>query len=216
MLWTELDHIVLVAPSLDTGAALVRRVLGVEAAVGGAHVRMATHNRLLRLGERCYLEIIAVDPSAPPPTRPRWFGMDRMLGREDAGPMTWVARTNDIDAAVSACRDSPGEILRMSRGAFNWCITVPADGDLLDDGAMPTLIQWDTDAHPAPGLPDVGVRLRQLVLHHPDPERCEGMLLALRFKGGVRVERATPGMPAQVEAFFDTPGGIKALRLTPS
>jgi hypothetical protein len=39
---------------------------------------MGTHNRLLKLGEGFYLELIAIDPQAPPPGRPRWFGLDRL------------------------------------------------------------------------------------------------------------------------------------------
>ncbi|WP_393939598.1 VOC family protein [Piscinibacter sakaiensis] len=51
---------------------------------GGAHPHMGTHNRLLRLGDHCYLEVIAIDPAAPPPARARWFGLDRLA--PDAAP----------------------------------------------------------------------------------------------------------------------------------
>ena len=92
---TTLDHLAIVAPDLDTGCAFVTRALGVDLQPGGAHPRMGTHNRLLRLGPDIYLEVIAIDPSAQRPDRPRWFGMDDL--DFDAPPRlaTWVARTDD-------------------------------------------------------------------------------------------------------------------------
>ena len=63
---------------------------------------MGTHNSVLRLGEAMYLEIIAVNPVAPRPSRPRWFELDRL--ETDSAPRltTWIARTHDIHAAARA------------------------------------------------------------------------------------------------------------------
>lgn len=41
---------------------------------------MGTHNLMLRLGDSSYLEIIAINPAAPAPGRPRWFALDRLAG----------------------------------------------------------------------------------------------------------------------------------------
>jgi len=46
---TELDHLTIAAHDLVQGVAYVRDALGVDMPTGGAHPRMATHNRLLRL-----------------------------------------------------------------------------------------------------------------------------------------------------------------------
>ena len=77
---TEIDHLVVVADSLDQGVAWCKATLGVVPGPGGKHAFMGTHNRLLNLSSpafpACYLEIIAIDPNALPPSRPRWFGMD--------------------------------------------------------------------------------------------------------------------------------------------
>lgn len=40
------------------------------------HPQFGTHNRCLGMEDGIYLEVIAVDPEAPPPSRPRWFGLD--------------------------------------------------------------------------------------------------------------------------------------------
>jgi hypothetical protein len=59
----RLDHLAISAGTLDEGVAAVEEALGVPLAGGGQHPHMATHNRLLGLGD-LYLEVIAADPAA--------------------------------------------------------------------------------------------------------------------------------------------------------
>ena len=68
---SRVDHLIVTAASLAEGADYVRRELGVEMQAGGEHVRMGTHNRLLKLGEKLYLEVIAVNPAVPRPATAR-------------------------------------------------------------------------------------------------------------------------------------------------
>lgn len=60
-----LDHITVVARSLDEGVAHVCDALGIKMPSGGAHPAMGTHNRLMALGPGFFLEVIAVDPDVP-------------------------------------------------------------------------------------------------------------------------------------------------------
>ena len=95
-----LDHLVIGARSLEEGRSFVADLLGVSPVAGGTHPNMGTHNVLLSLGGSVYLEVIAVDPEAEPPDRPRWFSLDNPKVRQalEQGPqlLTWVARTPDI------------------------------------------------------------------------------------------------------------------------
>ena len=158
----ELDHLVVAARTLDEGAAWIEERLGVAPVPGGKHALMGTHNRLLKLGERLFLEVIAIDPEASAPARPRWFSLDPpgMKERLARGPalIHWVVRTDDIDRDAAKCPD-PLEILSASRGNFRWRIGVPRDGHLPCAGQCATLIQWEGNSHPADFLPDSGCNL---------------------------------------------------------
>src|SRR5580765_5547086 len=105
----EPDHLIVGAQALQQGCDWVEQQLGVRPQPGGKHVPMGTHNALLELGPRFYLEVIAVDPDGVPPSRPRWFDLDepRMKAALAEGPQLahWVARTNDIAAAVARLPD---------------------------------------------------------------------------------------------------------------
>ena len=170
----ELDHVVVAARTLEEGAAWVQARLGVAPVPGGKHPLMGTHNRVLALGKRRYLEVIAIDPGAPAPARARWFGLDSeaMRQRLARGPalIHWVMRTGDIEAALQGYAE-PVEILDVARGDYRWRITVPPDGRLPGGGALPTLIQWEGGLHPADRLPASGCELLEL--------RTEGTLRAV-------------------------------------
>lgn len=211
-----IDHLVITAPSLDVGAAYVHDALGVSPQPGGEHVLMSTHNLLLHLGESTYLEVIAANPAAPRPTRPRWFALDRLAANAKPSLATWVARTGDIRAANEAASEQLGLIERMSRGALEWLITIPPDGGLPLDGVAPALIEWHSDAHPASHLEDYGLSLKKLELFHPYPERVLRLLESLAIDGPVVVEKsavvardAPDGV--RLVAHIETPLGLRTL-----
>ena len=209
----ELDHLVIAARTLEEGAEWVEARLGVPMGPGGKHAAMGTHNRLLFLGPGRFLEVIAVDPDAAPPGRPRWFALDEpeTIVRLARGPalIHWVVRSDDIERAVKATASGEAQILALSRGAYRWRIAIPASGRLAQRGIAPTVIQWD-GAHPCDALAESGCRLEALLLRHPESERT---LRALRDAG------LPPGDPLQavtvgggLEARIRTPRGIVELR----
>jgi hypothetical protein len=181
----EFDHLVVAARTLEEGAAWVEAQLGVAPANGGRHATMGTHNRLLKLGAGRFLEVIAIDPEAPAPGRPRWFDLDAPFMRERLarGPdlIHWVERTDDLEGALREYSDSV-EILSLSRGPYRWRIGVPRDGHRPGAGSLPTLIQWEGGLHPADALPE---------------SHCA--LLEFRPAGG------------RLEAVFSTPSGVRTM-----
>lgn len=157
-----LDHLVVAARTLEEGGAWVEARLGAAPVPGGKHATMGTHNRLLALGRGQYLEVIAIDPAAPAPGRPRWFGLDSnaMRARLAAGPalVHWVVRTDDLEEAL-ADYPEPVEMLAFERGNFRWRMGVPRDGRIPCGGQCPTLIQWEDGPHPSESLPPSGCSL---------------------------------------------------------
>ena len=190
----------------------VRQTLGVSPQGGGEHPQMGTCNRLLKLGESVYLEVIAVNPRVASPQRPRWFALDRIELEQAPRLATWVVRTNDISAAVAASPLPLGDIEPMSRGTLNWRITIPADGSLPLAGVAPNLIQWDQKIHPATSLPESGCRLVGLEGVHPEPELVAGVMVAIGFAGDFHVTSLPAGQRPHLVAHIRTPSGLRQLR----
>jgi hypothetical protein len=213
---TELDHIVVAAHTLDQGLAHVRSVLGIDIPYGGAHPRMGTHNRVLRLGDALYLEVIAIDQAAPAPDRPRWFQLDdpALQAELRIAPrlLTWAVRTTHIVETVEACSRPLGAIELMERGALRWLITVPSDGALLDGGMMPSVIQWAERVHPASRMPDLGCTLERLEAAHPDPAAYRRDLASIGADRHVAIREIAPGARPQLIARIQTAGGVREVR----
>ncbi len=170
----KLDHITVAALDLAEGVAWAQERLGVAIPPGGQHALMGTHNHLLRLADGLFLEVIAPDPSAPAPTRARWFGMDSPATHQALARSprlwTWVARCADLDQALCEVDGSAGPAVRVTRGALSWRIGVPDDGSMPFDGAFPTLIEWPPGPHPASRMPERGCSLLGLTVQHPQAE----------------------------------------------
>ena len=215
MIRSELDHLVVASARLEEGIDWVQSVLGARPQPGGHHEAMGTHNALLRLAERSYLEVIAVDPDGIPPGRRRWFALDdpSMQSRLAAGPslITWALRCESLATACARVPDL-GEILSMSRGDFRWKIAVPEDGSLPFSGVLPAGIQWEAGVtgeplHPCDRLPASGCDLLALDLTHPaavlGTAGIVSMFRELRVIGPIELK---PG-PVTIAARIRTPAG---------
>lgn len=217
----QIDHLVVVAETLEQGAAWCEATLGVAPGPGGRHALMGTHNRLLSIASAAfgssYLEIIAIDPSAPPPGRPRWFGMDRpelrAAVRESPRLVHAVARTTTIETLRGGWVNfglDPGRLIAAHRdtaqGRLSWRITVRDDGETECGGALPTLIEWQ-GAHPCGHMAASPVSLAGLALRGVPAQACD----RLRLQG---VEFDASDGPA-LRATLNTPLGRRVLESWP-
>jgi hypothetical protein len=201
----RLDHLAVSAMTLEEGVAHVEAALGVALAPGGQHPLMATHNRLLGLGD-VYLEVIAADPAAPPPARPRWFDLDRFSGTPRL--TNWIAACDDLEAELAQGPDGAGLPVALARGDLRWQMAVPATGHLPFDDAFPALIRWDGTLHPAGLLPDAGVRLLRLEIAHPQAADLRAALDGRLADPRVVI---VAGPEKAMQASFATPGGTRVL-----
>ena len=217
---TALDHLVVLADTLEQGVAWCEAQLGVTPGPGGEHPLMGTHNRLLRIDSpgfaQAYLEIIAIQPGRQalrtPPLR-RWFDMDDAALQAQLraqGPQLghWVARTDALDAALAACSArgwERGPALAASRmtpeGLLQWRISVRDDGQRLLGGVLPTLIEWGA-VHPTSAMPASGLQLQALTVQHPQAPALQAWADALGLQG-VRWREG----PVALQAQLHTPRG---------
>ena len=200
------DHLAIACDTLDRGIAHVEATLGVTLAPGGEHPAMGTHNRLLSLGPGEYLEVIAVNPGAPAPDQPRWFDLDGFSGAPRV--TNWICRCDDLDAALAAAPEGAGVPWALERGDLRWRMAVPRDGKLPFDGTFPAIIEWQGGAHPAPRLPDHGLRLSALHLAHPRAEALRSALAPLIAENRLEISEARyPSLTAELTG----PGGTMRL-----
>lgn len=218
----RLDHLIVAAATLEQGAAWCQSKLGVTPRAGGKHPLMGTHNQVFKIATPAfpllYFEIIAIDPEAPAPPHPRWFGLDgtalQSSLRED-GPrlIHAVARSTMLDMhrwGLITVGQVPGDPVDLSRasaeGPLEWQMLVRKDGGMDNAGALPTLLQWK-GRHPAEAMPDSGVTLTALSLNGVG-ERARGVL---RLWG---VAVSPSGSPA-LRATLSTPKGEVILESDP-
>lgn len=209
----QLDHVTIIAPSLAEGVGHVRACLDIDVPFGRLHQDMGTHNHLLRLGESVYLEIIAVNPDAPRPPHPRWFGLDDQTAVRAAWDhgfrlRGWVARTTDIDAVLSKHQGLLGNKTRLSGGGSYFFFAIPPDGSLPFGGVAPSVIDRGGRPPSVAAMADFGAELRALIVEHPHP----GDVADLYVRLGVETPpEARKGEQFRYRAMIDTAGGLREL-----
>lgn len=229
---THIDHLVIVARTLDLGVQWCEATLGITPAPGGEHAQFGTHNRLFKIATPvhplAYCEIIAIDPSAKKradPQSKRWFDMDDAALQATVATeprlVHFVASTDDIQGARRALTKldiDRGPVIHASRhsrkGLLQWQITVRDDGQRLFNGALPSLIQWGkADAaeplrlHPRNSLPRSGVSLQSMAIMHPTAGKLQAAYDAMALTG-VALSEGT----ANITATLNTPKGVVVLQ----
>lgn len=209
----ELDHITIIAPSLVEGVAHVQDCIGLDIPFGTRHRYMGTHNHRLQLGDRTYLEIVALDPEGADPGRARWFGLDnqaQIRADWDAGRRLrgWVARTADLGRVLSAHPDTFGQEVSLPPERPEFGFSIPEDGGLPMAGAAPSLIDHRGDPTSMADIPDLGARLLSFTLEHPDPAPIASLFDAIGARNGPDI---VLGPSLRYTARIATPAGVRDL-----
>lgn len=198
---TALDHLLLGVPNLEEGIAWIAEKTGVQAAPGGRHPGLGTHNALLSLGPKQYLEIIAPDPTqttiAPQFAFLQLATAPRLL--------TWAAATNDIHALAAQAHAAGFELNGPNAGSrtrpdgalLSWkTLFLQSDFSLL----IPFFIEWDAASrHPSEDSP-AGCTLQSFALEHPQPEKLRAALRPLGIDANI-----VRGNEARLHAILDSP-----------
>jgi hypothetical protein len=212
---TRIDHIVIGADSLAQGVDYVKNCLGVHIPYGGEHVKMGTHNHLMQLGDNIFFEVIAINPEAAPPNRPRWFGLDDPFIRQqiqiEPRLLTWVVNTDNLNELIGQASFTPGNPELLSRGNLSWHFGLPGDGRLLSGGMLPYAMEWETDNHPSVNMADLGCSFQGLEIYHPYPVWFQSALDSIGAADLIKITPLPKNHPPYLAAHIGTPHGVKTM-----
>ena len=210
---TKIDHLVVGAANLSAGVEYVNGLLGVDMPYGGEHEKMGTHNHLMQLGSRLFLEVIAINPQALKPDRCRWYGLDdpeiQLEIKNQPRLLTWVVNTKDISALIRSKLFDFGKPELISRSHLSWYFGLPDDGRLFEGGTLPYIIQWNTNQHPAVKMANLKCKFKSLDIYHPDTEWLGEVLTSIGALELVNLYQTAK--PAHFIANIETPQGLKQL-----
>src|SRR5687767_9467022 len=188
------DHLLFGTADLDDGIALVEKLTGVRAVIGGSHPGVGTRNALLALGGKRYLEIIGPDPAQTTFT-------SRQDVRKLSEPrlITWAAATNDIAGLAKRVSKSGTEVFGPRDGSrarpdgtvLKWqsmAVMHESGADLIDP--VPFLIEWAPDSvHPSQDSPS-GCTLQSLEFEAPKASAVLEVLRRLGIEAVVKEAKA--------------------------
>jgi Glyoxalase-like domain len=204
----EIDHLIWVAPELGEAVDDLEERFGLRPQEGGRHPGVGTHNALVNLDRRRYLEILAPDP-----TQDRLWSFGRLVrGVKQAHLITWAARVDDVNHLSKVAKAAglhPGMALSMSRqrpdgSTLSWrLLTV---GGHPHGHLLPFFIEWRDGGHACDRLDEHPCRLLDLTLHSTQSAALDVTLRAL----GLEVPVIAAERPRLVGR-FETPRGTVTL-----
>lgn len=206
----RIDHLVFAVVDLNEGIAQIEAATGVRAQLGGAHPGGGTHNALLALGPRVYLEILAPDPQQANPRPLATLGLSET---RRSRMVAWALHAPDLErfATGVAAKGFPlsaladGSRQRPDGVSLSWRTATLAD-QRFGDGIAPFFIDWGTSEHPAVASPQ-GARLVSLRAQHPAPPSVQPLFSALELPLAIET-----GPELALIAVLDTPRGRVELR----
>ncbi len=143
----EIDHIVVGAKNLDEGTKYIETLLNSKMSKIGYHDLMGTHNRVLKLGIDCYLEVISVNPMALKINTKRWFELDniKVINRLNKSPQVigFVIKKNNKSDYYSPS-------INLERDIYKWQFFMPQVTleekcpGIVINGMIPSQLLWLT------------------------------------------------------------------------
>lgn len=202
------DHFLLGCSSLETGINFIKDMTGVEAKIGGKHPNVGTHNALISLGGKSYLEIIAPDPGASSLV-PAYVFLKEL---HTPSLFLWAAGTDDMDGLLKRIEKggypnsgiNPGSRQRPDGSVLKWralSIETP-----VSDGVVPFFIEWDkSSVHPSADSPK-GCTIALFEIEYPDPEKLKAVFDQLSIEVPVKA-----GTKSKLHLNIKSPKGIVSL-----
>ena len=141
----KLDHIVYAVPNLEEAMNWFEAKAGIRPIFGGYHTTQGTQNALLKIGEKCYLELLAIDEENKEVTTPRWMGIDLITQPKIT---RWAIQSSNLQTDSKVLRTYNMEMGNITGGQrkksdgklLTWELTMPLAEPEVE--VMPFLIDW--------------------------------------------------------------------------
>jgi hypothetical protein len=146
----NLDHIVFGSFTLDEGTKFVENILQAKLSEIGYHKDIGTHNRVIRISEKVYLEVIAIDPKTTKLNNRKWFNLDnsKLQSKLKKSPQVIGYVIENDDMNITKYYDP---FFESSRNIYKWQFAMPTfnnnilDSEIIEAGMIPSLISWKSD-----------------------------------------------------------------------
>ena len=146
----KLDHIVFGALSLEEGTEFVEGILQAKLSDIGYHKDMGTHNRVIRISDGVYLEIVSTDPKMQNLKNRKWFNLDNsnLQSKLKKSPQIIGYVIENGDVKISKYYDP---FFEASRANYRWQFAMPTyrnnilDSQIIETGIIPSLISWKSE-----------------------------------------------------------------------
>ena len=146
----KLDHIVIGAFTLEEGTEFVESKLQSKLSDIGYHENLGTHNRVIRIDDNVYLEVIAINPQSRNLKVRNCFNLDNstLQSKLKKSPqiISYVIENNDIN--ILKYYDP---FFEVSRANYRWQFAMPSykknilNDDIIESGIIPSLISWKSE-----------------------------------------------------------------------
>ena len=146
----SLDHIVIGSFTLEDGTKFVENILQAKLSEIGYHKDIGTHNRVIRISEKVYLELISIDPKTNKLNNRKWFNLDnsKLQSKLKKSPQVIGYVIENDDMNITKYYDP---FFETSRDIYKWQFAMPTfnknilDSEIIEAGMIPSLISWKSD-----------------------------------------------------------------------
>lgn len=201
-----IDHLVYAVPDLEKAMDNFENLTGIRPVFGGYHTTRGTKNAVVNLGNKCYLEILAIDETNKNSSVPRWMGVDFI---KEAQMTRWALKSEDLEKDSTILKKYNTNFGEMSGGErktaedklLKWKMILPLAAPAID--LAPFMCDWkESEAHPTDGLPQQ-CELMNLHFTHSSPNLALQLFSELGIHSNV-----LKGKSAKIFAEINTPKGI--------
>lgn len=174
----KIDHIVYAVKDLEKSVESFKKATNLQVFYGGEHPDRGTHNAILRIGDKTYLEFLAKKKSTESVHNQTWMGLD--LFQEDK-ITRWALASDNVEQEATFLKkydEGLAKIVIGSRASndgamLNWLMTSALPTPEVEPA--PFLIDWKNSNHPTKGLP-LECKMKSFTIEHPQSELIKKLL----------------------------------------